>query len=67
MIINNCSFTNGENPEHPMIGKLFHMDTIKSGSFVEYLAVNLSPCNYPFYSIANPSKIKAEMAILPGL
>jgi plastocyanin len=62
---NNHSFTNGKNPDDPMAGKLFHTDTIKSGSFAEYLAVNLSPGKYPFFSIANPSNIKGEMTILP--
>jgi hypothetical protein len=63
---NNHSFTNGENLEDPMAGKLFHTDTIKSGSFAEYLAVNLSPGKYPFFSIADPPNIKGEMTILPG-
>jgi hypothetical protein len=63
---NNHSFTNGENPDDPMAGKLFHTDTIKSGSFAEYLAVNLSPGKYPFFSIADPTNVKGEMTILPG-
>ena len=62
---NNHSFTNGENPDDPMAGKLFHTDTIKSGSFAEYLAVNLSPGKYPFFSIVDPSNVKGEMTILP--
>jgi hypothetical protein len=61
---NNHSFTNGENPDDPMAGKLFHTDTIKSGSFAEYLAVNLSPGKYPFFSIADPTNVKGEMTIL---
>ena len=62
---NNHSFTNGKNPDDPMAGKLFHTDTIKSGSFAEYLAVNLSPGKYPFFSVADPANIKGEMTILP--
>jgi hypothetical protein len=41
------------------------VDLLKSGSFAEYLAVNLSPGKYPFFSIADPSNIKGEMTILP--
>lgn len=63
---NNHSFTNGQNPDDPMAGKLFHTDTIKSGSFAEYLAVNLSPGKYPFFSNADPTNVKGEMTILAG-
>ena len=63
---NNHSFTNGQNPDDPMAGKLFHTDTIKSGSFAEYLAVNLSPGKYPFFSIVDPTNVKGEMTILAG-
>jgi len=70
LILNNAtsknhSFTNAKNSEDPMAGKLFDTDTIKSGSFAEFLAVNLSPGKYPFFSIADPSNIKGEMTILP--
>jgi hypothetical protein len=34
-----------------MASKTFDTDTIKSGSFAEYLAVNLSPGKYPFFSM----------------
>jgi uncharacterized cupredoxin-like copper-binding protein len=57
-ISNNHSFTNGENPDDPIAGKLFHTDTIKSGSFAEYLAVNLPPGKYPFFPIADPTNVK---------
>ncbi len=63
---NNHSFTNGQNHDDPMAGKLFHTDTIKSGSFAEYLAVNLSPGKYPFFSNADPTNVKGEMTILAG-
>lgn len=65
-ISNNHSFTNGENPDDPIAGKLFHTDTIKSGLSVEYLAVNLSPDKYLFFPITDPTNVKGEMTILPG-
>jgi len=33
--------------------------------FAEYLAVNLSPGKYPFFSIADSKNIKGKMTILP--
>ena len=70
LILNNStashSFTNGENTDDPMAGKIFDTKMIQPGSFSEYLAFNLSPGEYPFYSSVNPSKIKGKMTILPN-
>ena len=54
LILNNStgdhSFTNGESADDQMAGKIFDTKMIKPGSFSEYLAFNLSPGDYPFYS-----------------
>jgi plastocyanin len=49
------SMTSGSGPQDPMTGKLFDTGAIKPKGFVEYVASNLSPGNYPFYSINSPS------------
>lgn len=58
LILNNSSdghsFTNGESPDDPMAGKIFDTDIIQPGSFSEYLAFNVSPRDYPFYSSVDP-------------
>jgi plastocyanin len=69
LILNNStgdhSFTNGESADDQMAGKIFDTNTIKPGSFSEYLAFNLSPGDYPFYSSTDPVKIKGKMTVLP--
>ena len=57
------SFTNGANPEDPMAGKLFDSGTIQPKGFIEYVAANLSPGNYTFYTTTNPT-VTAQISIL---
>jgi plastocyanin len=67
LILNNDtrdhSFTNGENPEDPMAGKLFDSGTIQPKGFIEYVATNLSPGNYTFYTTTDPT-MTAQISIL---
>jgi hypothetical protein len=67
LILNNDtighSFTNGANPEDPMAGKLFDSGTIQPKGFIEYVATNLSPGNYTFYTTTDP-KVTAQISIL---
>ena len=67
LILNNDtighSFTNGVNPEDPMAGKLFDSGTIQPKGFIEYVATNLSPGNYTFYTTTDPT-VTAEISIL---
>jgi len=69
LILNNSSaghsFTNGESPDDPMAGKIFDTKMIQPGSFSEYLAFNVSPGEYPFYSSVDPTNIKGKMTVLP--
>jgi len=69
LILNNStgdhSFTNGESADDQMAGKIFDTKMIKPSSFSEYLAFNLSPGDYPFYSSTDPVKIKGKMTVLP--
>jgi plastocyanin len=69
LVLNNStgdhSFTNGESQDDKMAGKIFDTKMIKSGSFAEYLAFNLSPGEYPFYSSTDPLNIKGKMTVLP--
>jgi hypothetical protein len=57
------SFTNGANPEDPMAGKLFDSGTIQPKGFIEYVAANLSPGNYTFYTTTDPT-VTAQISIL---
>ena len=57
------SFTNGANPEEPMAGKLFDSGTIQPKGFMEYVATNLSPGNYTFYTTTDPT-VTAQLSIL---
>ena len=67
LILNNDtvghSFTNGVNPEDPMAGKMFDSGTIQPKGFIEYVAANLSPGNYTFYSTTDPT-VTAQISIL---
>jgi len=69
LILNNStgdhSFTNGESADDQMAGKIFDTKMIKPSSFSEYLAFNLSPGDYPFYSSTDPVKIKGKMTVIP--
>lgn len=57
------SFTNGENPEDPMAGKIFDSGQIQPKGFIEYVATNLSPGNYTFYTTTDPT-VTAQLSIL---
>ncbi|MDW0148768.1 MAG: hypothetical protein QOK89_00145 [Nitrososphaeraceae archaeon] len=57
------SFTNGANPEDPMAGKMFDSGTIQPKGFIEYVAANLSPGNYTFYTTTDPT-VTAQISIL---
>ncbi|HEX5187703.1 MAG TPA: hypothetical protein VFV86_12515 [Nitrososphaeraceae archaeon] len=56
------SFTNGANPEEPMAGKLFDSGQIQPKGFIEYVATNLSPGNYTFYTTTDPT-ITGQLSI----
>ena len=57
------SFTNGKNPEDPMAGKMFDSGTIQPKGFIEYVAANVSPGNYTFYTTTDPT-VTAQIVIL---
>lgn len=67
LVLNNLTethtFTNGNGTGDEMDGKIFSVE-IAPGSFSEYLASNISPGNYSFYSQNNP-ELKGELVILP--
>ena len=67
LILNNDtiahSFTNGKNHEDPMAGKIFDSGTIQPKGFIEYVAANLSPGNYTFYTITDPT-VTAQISVL---
>lgn len=66
LILNNDtvshSFTNGASPEDQMAGKLFDSGQIQPKGFIEYVATNLSPGNYTFYTTTDPT-ITAQISI----
>jgi len=66
-IINNDtvvhSFINGEDPQDPMAGKIFDSGQIEPKGSTEYLADNLDPGNYTFYTTTNPNVI-GQISIL---
>ena len=66
LVLNNLTethtFTNGIGSGDSMDGKIFSVD-ITPGSFSEYLASNISPGNYSFYSKNDPN-LKGELVIL---
>jgi plastocyanin len=61
LIVNNGtdaqSVTNGMSPDDPLAGRLFDTGPIPPGGFAEYVASNLSPGNYSFYSTSSTSTI----------
>jgi len=67
LVLNNLTethtFTNGNGTGDSMDGKIFTVE-ITPGSFSEYLATNISPGNYSFYSKNDPN-LKGELVILP--
>ena len=67
LVLNNLTkthtFTNGNDTGDSMDGKIFSVE-ISPGSFSEYLASNISPGNYSFYSKNDPN-LNGELVILP--
>jgi hypothetical protein len=67
LVLNNLTkthtFTNGNGTEYAMDSKIFSVE-IAPGSFSEYLASNISPGNYSFYSKNDPN-LNGELIILP--
>ena len=59
LILNNDttphSFRNGAGPDDPTSGKLFDTGDITPKGFVEYVASNLQPGSYPFFSAPDPT------------
>ena len=47
-----------------MAGKLFDSGTIQPKGYIEYVATNLSPGNYTFYTTTDQT-ITAQISILP--
>lgn len=66
LILNNDTtshtFTNGIGPDDQLSGKLFDTGTIEPRTFVEYVASNLQPGTYPFFSMSDPS-VKGELVV----
>ena len=66
LILNNDTtthtVTNGMNPNDALSGKLFNTGNIEPRGFVEYVASNLQPGTYPFYSASDPS-VKGELVV----
>jgi plastocyanin len=58
LILNNDTishtFTNGMGPDDQLSGKLFDTGAIEPRGSVEYVASNLQPGTYPFFSIPDP-------------
>lgn len=66
LIANNAtsphSFTNGNGPTDPLSGKLFNTGLINPRGFIEYVAHNLQPGKYAYYSTSDPS-VKGEIVV----
>jgi plastocyanin len=66
LILNNDTtsqtFTNGMGQDDQLSGKLFDTGTIEPRGFVEYVASNLQPGTYPFFSMSDPTA-KGELEV----
>jgi len=66
LILNNDTtsqtFTNGMGQDDQLSGKLFDTGTIEPRGFVEYVASNLQPGTYPFFSMSDPTT-KGELVV----
>ena len=66
LIANNATsphtFTNGNGPSDPLSGKLFNTSMINPRGFAEYVASNLQPGKYAYYSTSDPS-VKGEIVV----
>lgn len=58
------SLTNGISSNDPLSGKLFDTGIIKAKGYAEFVASNLSPGKYQFYSKTEPS-LKGEILVVP--
>ena len=58
------SMTNGMGPDDPLAGKLFDTGPIPPKGFAEYVASNLSPGTYTFYS-TNSTSTKGVLTLEP--
>jgi hypothetical protein len=69
LVVNNVtdsqSMTNGMDPDDPLAGKLFDTGPIPPRGFAEYVAANLSPGSYAFYS-SNSTSTKGVLTIEPS-
>lgn len=69
LVVNNGtdtqSVTNGMGPDDPLAGKLFDTGPIPPRGFAEYVASNLSPGNYTFYS-TNSTSTTGVLTIEPS-
>jgi plastocyanin len=57
------SITSGIGPNDPLSGKLFDTGVIKPKGFAEFVASNLNPGKYPYYSSNDPS-LKGEIIVV---
>ena len=66
LILNNDSVVhtirNGMGPDDSLSGRMFGVGPIEPKGFIEYVASNLQPGTYPFYSTSDPS-IKGELVV----
>jgi plastocyanin len=66
LILNNDAtshtFTNGIGPDDQLSGNLFDTGTIEPRAFVEYVASNLQPGTYPFFSMTDPT-VRGELVV----
>jgi plastocyanin len=66
LILNNDTVAHtirsGMGPDDPLSGRLFGVGPLEPKGFIEYVATNLQPGTYPFYSTSNPS-IKGELVV----
>ena len=59
------SITNGVSSSDPLSGKLFDTGIINPKGYAEFVASNLNPGKYPYYSINDPS-LKGEIIVTSG-
>lgn len=66
LILNNDSVAHtirsGMGPDDPLSGRLFGVGPLEPKGFIEYVASNLQPGTYSFYSTTDPS-IKGQLVV----
>ena len=66
LILNNDTVAhtirNGMGPDDPLSGRLFGVGPLEPKGFIEYVASNLQPGTYSFYSTTDPS-IKGQLVV----